>query len=111
MGSTHQNLLHPGEWNFKCENQDDSSTEGDGQAPDEVHHNIEKADLWANSCDEKIYRYNSTHIIGICEDGESKHGEDFHVDEVAAVSEPGEGSKCRPGEEIVHRTSIALACD
>ena len=55
MGSTHQNLLHPGEWNFKCENQDDSSREGDGQAPDEVHHNIEKADLWANSCDEKIY--------------------------------------------------------
>ena len=32
------------------------------------------------------------------------------MDEVAAVSEPGEGSKCRPGEEIVHRTSTALAC-
>ena len=55
MTSTHQNLLHPGEWNFKGKNQDDSSTEGDGEPPDEVHHNIEKADLWANARDEKIY--------------------------------------------------------
>ena len=28
--------------------------------------------------------------------------------EVAAIGETGEGGKCRPGEKIVHRTSIAL---
>ena len=33
------------------------------------------------------------------------------MDEVAAVSEAGEGGKYRPGEEIIHRTSIALAYD
>ena len=31
------------------------------------------------------------------------------MDEVAAIGETGERGKCRPGEEVIDRTSIALA--
>ena len=30
------------------------------------------------------------------------------MDEVAAIGEAGERGKCRPGEKIIHRTSITL---
>ena len=42
------------------------------------------------------------------QDGEPKHAEDLHVDEIATISEPGEGSKDRPGEEIIDRTAVTL---
>ena len=43
------------------------------------------------------------------QDGESKHAEDLHVDEIAAIGEAGEGRKDRPGKEIIDRASITLA--
>ena len=42
------------------------------------------------------------------QDGESKHAEDLHVDEIAAIGEAGEGSKARPGEEIIDGTPVTL---
>ena len=42
------------------------------------------------------------------QDRESKHADDLHVDEVAAIGEAGEGSKDRPGEEIIDRTAVTL---
>ena len=33
------------------------------------------------------------------------------MDEVAAIGETGERGKRRPGEKIIHRTSIALTHD
>ena len=105
--STHQDLLHPGEGNLKGKNQEDGSGERDDEAPDEIHHNTQKADLWVNTWHEEKLN-GQTHIIWKCEDGEDKHGENFHMYEVAAIGETGEGGKCRPGEKIIHRTSIAL---
>ena len=49
------------------------------------------------------------HIVGVGEDGEAKHAEDLHVDEVTAIGEAGEGRKDRPGKEIIDRASITLA--
>ena len=42
------------------------------------------------------------------QDGESKHADDLHVDEIAAIGEAGEGSKDRPGKEIIDRTPVTL---
>ena len=42
------------------------------------------------------------------QDGESKHAEDLHVDEIAAIGEAGEGCKPRPGKEIIDWTPITL---
>ena len=49
-----------------------------------------------------------THIVGVGEDGEAEHAEDLHVDEVTAIGEAGEGSKARPGEEIIDGTPVTL---
>ena len=57
-------------------------------------------------------RFCSTHVIWVQGgDGESKHGEDFHVNEIAAVGETRKRSKGGPGEEIIDKTSIALEGD
>ena len=42
------------------------------------------------------------------QDGESKHAEYLHVDEIAAIGEAGERCKARPGKEIIDWTPVTL---
>ena len=64
--------------------------------------------IWNVYIDCRCHFDEKTYIMWVGQDGESKHADDLHVDEIATIGEAGEGSKDRPGKEIIDRTPVTL---